>query len=400
MLMTPSEQSPAPSPSSTPTPQSLGLVCLTPSLGGLELNLIRLAQWLGAQAVEVFFFAQPGSPSYLKAQQFGLQVFPLTKRRKYMDWKAARTLRSFCLQHQIQNLICSDNQDLDLILWTKALTRQQLMKTFYLQQMLVGVNKRDLAHTLKYRWLDHWLAPLDWLKVQALERTRIAESKVISCPLGVDTERFSSLALTRSEARAEMNLPQELFLFGLVGRTDPGKGIHTLIEAFNEVAAQEPEVGLVVVSAFPKEGGEHWDYAQKIHRMREESPHKDRIFFRPFTDQVEKAFRSLDGFVMASLCETVGMVTIEAMLSRIPVIGANSAGTPELLDFGRAGLLFEVENPRDLAQKMSLLKRQHKNNMNNSSEDELGSMIHRAFERAQTNYSAKKMCDIIRSQML
>ncbi len=307
-----------------------------------------------------------------------------------MDLKAARQLKARCAELDLHNLLCSDNQDLDLIIWCKILSGGQ-MKTFYLQQMQLGVSKRDLVHSLKFRWLDHWLAPLEWLKQQALQRTRLAPEKIVPCPLGVNTEKFESLTLSQAQAREDFALPENLFLFGFLGRTDPGKGLHTLIEAFNQVAENDPDVGLLVVSAFPKEGGEHWEYCQKIHRQKETSPYRERIFFRPFTDQVEKVFKCMDVFVMASVAETVGMVTIEAMLSRVPVLGANQAGTPELLDFGRVGRLFEVENPQDLALKMRSLKEGREESLRQADQ---------AFTRAKSLYSSDQMCHTIQRRLL
>jgi glycosyltransferase involved in cell wall biosynthesis len=58
---------------------------------------------------------------------------------------------------------------------------------------------------------------------------------------------------------------------------------------------------------------------------------------------------------MASKGETFGTVTIEAMSFGIPVIGTNSSGTPELLEQGKAGLLFEPDNAEELSNNLRLL---------------------------------------------
>jgi len=48
------------------------------------------------------------------------------------------------------------------------------------------------------------------------------------------------------------------------------------------------------------------------------------------------------------------MVTIESMAQGTPVIGSNAGGTPELLHFGKLGLLYETKNEFDLAEKMKM----------------------------------------------
>jgi glycosyltransferase involved in cell wall biosynthesis len=52
---------------------------------------------------------------------------------------------------------------------------------------------------------------------------------------------------------------------------------------------------------------------------------------------------------MSSKKETFGMVTVEGMASGLPIIGSNSGGTPEILEQGKYGKLFEPSNSQSLA---------------------------------------------------
>jgi glycosyltransferase involved in cell wall biosynthesis len=56
---------------------------------------------------------------------------------------------------------------------------------------------------------------------------------------------------------------------------------------------------------------------------------------------------------MASKAETFGMVAIESMAFGIPVIASNAGGSPEILDFGKFGLLFDSLNAESLANQMN-----------------------------------------------
>ena len=59
--------------------------------------------------------------------------------------------------------------------------------------------------------------------------------------------------------------------------------------------------------------------------------------------------------MMASKGETFGMVTIEAMMCGLPVIGTESSGTPEILGHGKHGLLFEPNSVKDASKKIRTL---------------------------------------------
>ncbi|MCI0473611.1 MAG: glycosyltransferase family 4 protein, partial [Ignavibacteria bacterium] len=67
---------------------------------------------------------------------------------------------------------------------------------------------------------------------------------------------------------------------------------------------------------------------------------------------VETAYSAIDCFVLTTPTETYGMVTLEAMASRVPVIGSDSGGTVEILDNGKCGLLYKFLSVDDLADRM------------------------------------------------
>lgn len=65
--------------------------------------------------------------------------------------------------------------------------------------------------------------------------------------------------------------------------------------------------------------------------------------------------KKIDIELVCSRAEAFGRVTIEAMMSGIPVIGSCSGGTPELIKNGINGLLFEPGDSGDLAKKIRIL---------------------------------------------
>lgn len=64
--------------------------------------------------------------------------------------------------------------------------------------------------------------------------------------------------------------------------------------------------------------------------------------------------RNADVELICSKCEAFGRVTVEAMMSGMPVIGSASGGTPELIKNGVTGFTFEPNSFESLADKMKL----------------------------------------------
>ena len=59
--------------------------------------------------------------------------------------------------------------------------------------------------------------------------------------------------------------------------------------------------------------------------------------------------------LVASKAEAFGRVTVEAMMCGLPVVGANSGGTPELISDGVTGLLYPQDSWRELSDKIETI---------------------------------------------
>lgn len=78
----------------------------------------------------------------------------------------------------------------------------------------------------------------------------------------------------------------------------------------------------------------------------------NNVIFLGYLDNPVKLMANSDVFLMCSRNEAFGRVTIEAMTSGCPVIGANSGGTSEILDENKYGLLYEPGDSESLAERV------------------------------------------------
>lgn len=72
-------------------------------------------------------------------------------------------------------------------------------------------------------------------------------------------------------------------------------------------------------------------------------------------DNMYELRNEIDIELICSRCEAFGRVTIEAMLHGLPVVGANSGGTSELIENGVTGMLYELQNIEDLVKKIQFI---------------------------------------------
>jgi glycosyltransferase involved in cell wall biosynthesis len=93
-----------------------------------------------------------------------------------------------------------------------------------------------------------------------------------------------------------------------------------------ELARATPEVQLVIVTATKSY---HWN-APNV-----------RIF--PLTKQIERYYAAADSFVFPSLNDPFGMVVLEAMASGLTVFTSDRAGAAELIQSGKDGFVFPLD---------------------------------------------------------
>lgn len=360
---------------------NIAFLCTSASWGGLEMNVLRLALRMQDRGHSIVIFTRENTPFHKKALENNITLQVLQIKHPYTAFAAAQQLATALRKLHTHIIIFSYAKDNYVCSWAKYFFNRDL-QLVYLQQMELGINKKGLVQTFIYKQLSAWITPLHLLEKQVLERTYVPGSKIKVIPLGIDTNRFAQSNITKLQARIQLNVPPEAFIAGIIGRIDPDKGQEYLIKALAILLRKNIEVCALIVGEESR--GDTRKYPQYLQNLVQELNVENFVHFRPFTEETEKAFAALDVFVMASVGETYGMVTVEAMTSGVPVIGTNSGGTPELLDFGALGLLIPPKNEQALADAIEKLVH------NKALWDELRD---KAFHKALAKYDYHVQCE-------
>ena len=96
------------------------------------------------------------------------------------------------------------------------------------------------------------------------------------------------------------------------------------------------------------------DIRKECERILNEAGLKDCVTYFGYQLNVQEFFRKADVAFTCSRHEAFGRITVEAMMSGCLAVGANCAGTSELIRHGETGLLFDYKPGKwdDLLQKM------------------------------------------------
>src|SRR5262252_3616424 len=126
------------------------------------------------------------------------------------------------------------------------------------------------------------------------------------------------------------------------------KGIDTFQEAFGEVMGEHPEIRALVI------GRDVGTLAGLEERSRRLSISEEFRFLGERGD-VCRLLSGMDVYVSASRGEGMSNAILEGMAHGLAVVGSRVGGTGELLDGGKAGLLFEAGDVKGLAGQMRVL---------------------------------------------
>ncbi len=326
----------------------IAYICGSESWGGLEMNQVKNALWMSERGHDVLVLGLNASKTHQFCKENNLTFQAISKHRKYYDWKAARALKQLLIEYKSEHLILRDVRDMSVSVAAKKFSGNAF-NVHYFMEMQLGVDKKNALHTLRFKGLDTWSCPLLWLEEQVKQKTKMDPAKVIHIPSALPTDQFRN-APSKENARKELGLPLDKTLIGLAGRFDPQKGQLMLLEAFQQLKTDSVDL-VFIGQATMNEGNE---YVQRVNEFIYSHGLEHRVHLLPFRNDTETFYSAIDAFVMASKCETVGMVTLEAMATGTIVIGSNAGGTREILQEGKLGYLFEPMNTNSLKDQLEL----------------------------------------------
>ena len=170
----------------------------------------------------------------------------------------------------------------------------------------------------------------------------LPEDKLIMIPNGVNTSVYEGPETEDCETfRAKFALPEEkIALF--VGRLVYEKGIHVLINAVPKVLERVNAKFIIVGSGYMKE-----QLLKIVRSMKLEQ----KVLFMGFVDDetLLRLQKCADVSVVPSLFEPFGIVALEAMAAKSPIVASDTGGLSEIIDHDATGFKAYPNNPESLA---------------------------------------------------
>ena len=197
-----------------------------------------------------------------------------------------------------------------------------------------------------WRRFDRMLAVSDGLADRLASMTGFPRERITTIRNGVDCARFGRTS--RENARKALNLADDDFVVGIVGRLVPVKDHLTFLDAIARIHA----AGVPVVALIAGDGPLRGDLeTASVERGLERC-----VRFLGHCVEVENVLPAFDVYVQTSLSEGMPNTPLEAMASGVPVIASDVGGTREVV--GPEGFLVPSGAGGEIADRLLLLHAQ------------------------------------------
>ena len=334
-----------------PDPTPTLFIDHAPAMGGAEGVLLTVCKHLGKNRWRPVLACH--GTLLEKAQRLGLDAHPVTlprlrrSPRALMDWWAGvQTLSRLAKRTPARLMYANTVRSMFYALPAARLARLPLVWHFH-DFWLSESRPRRL-------WADRLLKQL--LCAAATRVIANSHATAAHLPSGcnpvvvhnaIDIAAFDP-TLDGTPFRARYGIPAGVPVAGMVGRLRPWKGQARFLRAMARVAEALPEARFLIAGGAIF--GVQDDYEAELHRLAAELGLAGRVVFTGHLDDVRPALAALDVFVHPGDPEPFGLVNLEAMAMRKPVVAFAHGALPEIVVKGKTGLLVPPGDEAALAE--------------------------------------------------
>ena len=330
-------------------------------IGGISPHVYNLSKSLAKNGVKVYVVTCdfPGAPQHEVID--GVEVFRIDSyKNPSPDFATWVYLMNVNMQKEAAALVNGLDGKVDIFhahdwlvatasIGLKHVFRKPLIATMHSTE----IGRRNGIH-FDYERMIHeteaWLTYEAW-KVICCSGYMVSHvqwafglpaDKLVMVPNGVDVEPYGKVENEDlSSFRSKFAMPDEKIVL-FVGRLVYEKGVHVLVNAIPKVLEKVNAKFVVVGNGYMKE---------QLSNIINYMGLAQKVIFTGFVDEetLRKLQKCADVSVVPSLFEPFGIVALEAMAAKSPVVVSDTGGLSEIVEHDVTGVKVFPENPESLA---------------------------------------------------
>ncbi len=339
-------------------------LCLSPDQGGLELYVLKLLKYYHKNNQNIPVACSKNSYIAQNTKSDKIECFSSGILKNIMNFFL---IRKYMIKKNLDIIHVSWSKDILLSIMLKLFTPGSIKVIFY-RQMKISRHKKDIFHKFIYRHIDIIMVITDKLKCEAIKHLPIDSHKIHKLTYGIDKPP-NDKSIDKSIFFKKYDMDSNIFSIGIFSRIEEQKGHHLVL---NSIKKSKHEIQLFII-------GHSMDdkYKDDLKKTADNYELSSKLKFINFVESPMSYMPCFDLIVLPTYEETFGLIVAEAMLMKVPVIGSNAGGVPEIIKDGNNGLLFETKNDNDLVKKIDYII---------ESKETKDKLINNAYEYANNKY--------------
>ena len=215
-----------------------------------------------------------------------------------------------------------------------------------------GINQQ-FSKTSRFlsRKIDGIICVSNYIRKNLINR-KVLCKRILTVYDGINPDRFI-VSLDSKTIKEKYGVKNDAPVIGVVGNIKEWKGQKTVVKATGILKEEWPDIKCYLVGTIPSYS---LCYEKELKELCTDMKIENNVVFTGFQENVSDFMSTMDIVIHSSILpEPFGMVNLEAMYLRKPVIAANAGGPTEIFHDGEDGILVEPGSAKRLADEISLL---------------------------------------------
>lgn len=339
-----------------------------PEFSGSALQCKRLSHLLLSRGWDIFVtISSPHHTRFAETVEDGLRLVCIPRSRmKRLSLLAIQTrsrMRRGIEMHRSEfDILHSHSAYLDAAVC--AWVAKRLRKPCIIKNTLPGVDlsQIDQGHWGKFQRRSfqtvNAFIGASPAAAEEFETLGFDKEKIHRIPNGVDVDLFHPPERSeRAELRTTLGLPSDARILINHSSITKRKGTDMLIEALGKVAGDHPDVHLVLVGPWERDGGplegDTPDWFPSLKERVGELGLENRVHMVGAQSNTFDWLRAADVFLFPSLNDLLPNSVLEAMATGLPIVAWRVPFAEAMMKDGESGLLVEPNNIDGFASAIS-----------------------------------------------
>lgn len=313
--------------------------------GGQEMRTLTECRWFRDQGFRCVLMAKEASPIAANFSDDGFEVIhlPFTRSSQLKDFvECVRTFR------KLKPALVGSHSNIDTRVALAAAASAGVKRRVRYRHVSIPVRTSPWNKVIYRHLANHIVTTAHSISEELVRGFSLREGSTRSIPTGVRDAPAGNRQEARDQILRQLGLPEDSRLIMQVSVLRDWKGHAHLIDAFDQLAADDSRLQLVLVG----KGNMLEDLKAKIRPLASGA----RIHFPGHAVDPYPYFQAADIVALASTGgEGVPQSTLQAFACARPFVGTRIGGIPDIVTDSENGLLVPPADPVALAAALSRL---------------------------------------------